>query len=119
MYIFQGYPHCKLLIIANDKNIPAAVGGILGLSSIVVVTPDSISMISEAVASKKYVLTFQSADLDRRHRDFLGYFGKKKYIYQLKTQDLSKTIEYINANRPQVYSSDDRRVIMEGIKKIL
>jgi len=51
-------PRCKLLVIANENNIPEAIGGILGLSQFVIASAESIAMISEAISSQKYVLVF-------------------------------------------------------------
>jgi len=116
---FQDYPRCKLLIIANEKNIPEAVGGILGLSQIIITSPESISMVSEATSSKKYVLVFDSPGLKRRHKKFLEHFKKNKYIYLAEARDLSKTVEDIWLNKPPIYSPRDNLLIKEVIKKIL
>ncbi len=116
----KDYPRCKLLIIANEKNIPEAVGGILGLSQIVISSSESISMISEAVNSRKYVLVFKSAGLNSRHRRFLDHFAKNKYIYLVEgPHDLSAKIEDIWLNRPAIHSLSDNLLISEAIKKIL
>lgn len=116
---FKDYPYCKLLIIANEKNLPFAVGGILGLSQLIVSSPESISMISEAVNSKKYVLVFKSQGLSKRHLRFLNYFTKNKYIYLVNSYNLSKTIDYIWMNRPAINSLKDNLLIKEAIAKIL
>ncbi len=79
---FKDYPACQLLIIANEKNIPEAVGGILGLSSIVITSAESISMVSEAATSNRHVLVFNSSGLSRRHKIFLDYLSKKRYPRQ-------------------------------------
>ncbi|MDP2905117.1 MAG: ELM1/GtrOC1 family putative glycosyltransferase [Candidatus Omnitrophota bacterium] len=103
--------HCKLLVIANKKNIPEAAGGILGLSGIVIVSPESISMISEAAGSKKYVLIFGAAGLGRRHKRFLEHFAKNNYIYPVDAAGLSAVIENIWKNKPPVcYPDDDSRL---------
>lgn len=116
---FRDEPRCKLLIIANEKNIPEAVGGILGLSQIVISSPESISMISEAVNSNRYVLVFKSPALRKRHRRFLNLFAKNKYIYFTESHDLSKRIEDIWINRPQVHSLRDNLIINDALRKIL
>jgi mitochondrial fission protein ELM1 len=59
----KGNPRCKLLVIANEDNPEGAVAGILGLSDVVVVSGESISMVSEAVSSSRPVIVF---GLDRR-----------------------------------------------------
>jgi KDO2-lipid IV(A) lauroyltransferase len=117
---FQDYSRCRLLIIANEKNIPEAVGGILGLSRVVITSSESISMISEAVNSGKYVLVFESPGLNRRRQRFLEHFAKNRYIYLVDSPcDLSRKIEDIWLNRPPVYTTRDNLIVSEAIKKIL
>jgi KDO2-lipid IV(A) lauroyltransferase len=116
---FKDYPRCKLLIIANEKNIPQAVGGILALSKVIIASPESISMISEAVNSRKYVLVFNAPNLDKKHRRFLNYFAKNKYIYLVDPCDLAGKIEEVWLSRPQMPTLGDNLLVTEAIKKIL
>ena len=116
---FLNYQRCKLLIIANEKNIPEAVGGILALSEIIITSPESISMISEAVNSKKYVLVFNSLNLSKKHRRFLNYFAENKYIYLVDPYDLSGKIKDIWLNRPKIPILGDTLLVREAIKRIL
>jgi mitochondrial fission protein ELM1 len=116
---FSGNEHCKFLIIANEKNIPEAVGGILALSKIVLVSPESISMISEAVSSKKYVVVFDLKGLSRKHRDFLSRLSAKKYIYLTAPHNLGNTLEDILENKPAINIIDDKSAIREKLDRIL
>jgi len=116
---FKDYPCCKLLIIANEKNIPEAVGGILALSEVIITSPESISMISEAVNSKKYVLVVNAPNLSKKHRRFLNYFARNKYIYLVRPDNLAEKIEEIRSRRPKIYTPGDNLLIAEAIKKIL
>lgn len=116
---FKDYSRCKLLIIANENNIPEAVGGILALSGIIVTSAESISMISEAVNSKKYVLVFHSRGLSRKHGYFLKYFAKNKYVYLSEVGDIFKTISNIWLSKPEVRVLRDNLLVSEAIKKIL
>lgn len=116
---FLNYHRCKLLIIANEKNIPEAVGGILALSKIIITSPESISMISEAVNSKKYVLVFNSPNLSKKHRRFLNYFAKNKYIYLIDAYNLANKVEEIWSNKPKIHTLGDNLLVTEAIKKIL
>jgi len=52
-------PRCKFLVIANEKNISHALGGILAYSDIVIVSGESASMVSEAVSSGKRTIVFK------------------------------------------------------------
>ena len=110
---------CKLMVIANDLNFPEAVGGILGLSSMIVTSPESISMISEAVSSKKYVLVFQAEGLSAKHRSFLNRFRENKYIYLTEPADLSKKINDIWINKPEIFELKDNILVKEALAKIL
>jgi mitochondrial fission protein ELM1 len=116
---FNGYAGCHLLVIANEKNIPEAVGGILGLSSVAVVSPESISMISEAANSGKYVLVFQQPGLGRRHRAFLENLAAKKIIYLTPVQAISGAIERLLQERPPLRRLEDNTAVKEAISKII
>ena len=116
---FINYPRCKLLIIANEKNIPEAVGGILALSHLVVVSPESISMISEAVNSKKYVLVFKTNKLNPKHERFLGHFAGNKYIYLARPDEVNKKVNDIWRDKPQTHSLKDNLLVAQAIGKVL
>jgi KDO2-lipid IV(A) lauroyltransferase len=116
---FKNYSGCKLLIIANEKNLASAVGGILGLSSIIITTPESISMISEAVNSQKYVVVFRTQGLSRKHQGFINNLAKNKYIFLTEIDELSKTIEDVWQKKPPVNILRDNFLIKEAIGKIL
>ncbi len=113
------YARCKLLIIANENNYPDVVGGILGLSSIIISSPESISMISEAVCAKKYVVVFSSDKLSAKHQRFLKNYQDKKYIYIKEIKDLSIGVNQLLLNKPQVNSPEDNIKVIEGLSKIL
>ncbi len=54
----DGCKRVKFLLIANEYNFDGAVEGIIGLSNILIVSGDSIAMVSEAVNSGKRALVF-------------------------------------------------------------
>jgi mitochondrial fission protein ELM1 len=113
------FPGCAALIIANEKNIPSAVGGILGLSAILIVSPESISMISEAVTSERYVIVFNSGGLDEKHGRFLDYFSRNNYIYLVEPRDISKTIENIWRSAPQINYLKDNLLVKRAIERLV
>jgi len=116
---FMGYSRCKFLVIANEKNIPEAVGAILGLSQFIITSPESISMISEAVSSRKYCLVFESGGLSNRHSEFLKHYARNKYIYFTEGNLLQKKIEEIWMSKPEVCASKDNSLVSEALKNIL
>jgi KDO2-lipid IV(A) lauroyltransferase len=116
---FGNYPRCRLLIIANENNHSDAVGGILGLSSVIISSPESISMISEAVMAQKYVIVFESCGLSRKHQRFLNSFQKEKYIYKKPINELSGFVKEILDSHPKVNFPDDNLRVSIALDKIL
>jgi Kdo2-lipid IVA lauroyltransferase/acyltransferase len=116
---FGAYSRCKLLIIANENNHPDAVGGILGLSRIIISSPESISMISEAVMAEKYVVVFEALGLSKKHQRFLKNYQEKRYIYLKQAKQLSGLIKEIWQNKPELSFPKDSLKVSEALNKIL
>jgi KDO2-lipid IV(A) lauroyltransferase len=116
---FKYFSPCQLLIIANEKNISQAVGGILALSSMVITSAESISMISEAVSSRKYVLVFHSEGLSRKHQRFLEYYVQHKYVYLVKANRICSQLEKIWLEKSKIPMPDDNLLVREAIKRII
>ena len=119
----EGFDKCRLLVIANEKNIPEAVGGILGASDFIVVSGESVSMVSEAVSSGRLVLVFlpktKGLGLGAKHRLFLENLEREGYIYVVEPKGLAGKIKELSLNRPPIKMLDDRQRIQERIKKLL
>jgi lauroyl/myristoyl acyltransferase len=117
---FSNYSRCKLLVIANERNIPEAVGGILGLSSIVIVSPESISMVSEAASSGRYVVVFKpQVYIGKRHNRFLENLVRKKYIYLVDSSGLSGILEEIITHKPEIIRLEDTLKIVKAVGGLL
>ncbi len=116
---FATYVRCKLMVIANANNHPDALGGILGLSNIIICSPESISMISEAVSAEKYVVVFKGRGLSRKHERFLKNYSDKGYIYLNQAGKLAECIKELWLNKPKInYPQDDLKV-SEALNKII
>ncbi len=116
---FKDFSPCKLLVIANEKNIPQAVGGILALSSMVITSAESISMISEAVSSKKYVLVLDSEGLSKKHRSFIEHFSQNKYAYLVRANQLCSQLEKIWSEKPKIQTPNDNLLVKAALKRII
>ncbi len=119
------HSNCQLMILANRNNIPEAVGGILGLSDIIVVSGDSISMISEAVSSGKGTIVFP---LEQRllffqgkpkHLRFIETLHACGYILSSDVRDLRQSIASIAKNKVQTKQLNDYQTILEGLKQLI
>ncbi|MCK4462777.1 MAG: mitochondrial fission ELM1 family protein, partial [Candidatus Omnitrophica bacterium] len=90
---------CKFLVIANERNIPYAVGGILALSDIIVVSGESTSMVSEAVSSGKRIAVFKGKKKKSRvskHERFLDRLLDAGYLEIAEPENLSDIIYNIS-----------------------
>ncbi len=116
---FSAYARCKLLVIANESNHPDVVGAILGLSSIIICSPESISMISEAVCAEKYVVVFKGRGLSKKHQRFLKNYSNKRYIYLKETAGLETAIQELWLNRPQVNVPQDNLKVIDVLNRII
>jgi KDO2-lipid IV(A) lauroyltransferase len=114
----ESYSRSRLLIIANKNNSPHALGGILALSKILVVSPESISMISEAASAEKYVIVFKSR-IDKRHSRFLDYMAAKKYIYLCEASGISSVIKKILEEKPAINVLSDNLKVSEDLKRLI
>jgi len=116
---FANYPRCKLLVIANENNHPDVLGGILGLSSIIIISPESISMISEAACAEKYVVVAKGLGLSKKHERFLENYQHRGYIYLKETKELADGINEIWLNKPKINMPKDNLKVTEALNKIL
>ncbi len=78
------YPKCVFKIFPNEINFDFAVNGILGASDVVVVTGESVSMVSESAASGVYTIVLPLLKKNTlraiKHEKFIGHLEKEKII---------------------------------------
>jgi KDO2-lipid IV(A) lauroyltransferase len=111
----RSFPLCKYLVIANESNPPQTVYALLGLASCVVVTEDSISMISEAVSSKKQVtvVSVSPEAPSAKHRRFAQNLQKEGFIQFVKPQELETVLaqpaqDYLSRLQKEEAGLEDR-----------
>lgn len=118
---FSKEPRCKLLIIASRGNPEGAVGAMLYLSDIVVVSGESISMVSEAVSSGRYVVVFEphAKMVDNKARRFLLALAKEGRIYLVKLNEIYDKLSWIISARPPLAAYGGAAAIRERLKDLL
>lgn len=119
-----GNNRTKLLIIANERNPEWAVGGILGASSVVVVSGESTSMLSEAANSGRYVIAFRPHKKpgvagNNKHELFLKQLSSEGFIRISEIKDLKDDIIALmeSVELPKVLNDNDK--IYEAVKRIV
>ncbi len=116
---------CPLLILASKDNVPETVGGILGLSDIVIVSGDSISMISEAASSGKKTIVFlprvrqSSLAKSNKHMKFIDNLNVQGFIRSTPVRDIGQTILDAAKNKIQTKRLDDNQIILEAARKVI
>ena len=116
---------CPLLIIANQDNVPEAVGGILGLSDIVVVSGDSISMVSEAASSGKRTIVFlpetkaKVLKVYNKHKMIIEILNEQGYVLSTDVKNIGNTILGVAKNKIQTRAINDNKIIFEAVKDIV
>ena len=120
----KNFERCSLCIIANQRNIPEAVGGILGLSDLVIVSGESISMVSESVSSGRRTIVFsphgQYGDKPRdKYEDFVLKLNDQGYLMVTSVNDLKAKITQLLSRKITLKSLDDQSAIQNGLKAIV
>jgi len=124
----SGYDRCKLLVLANQANVPGTMPAMLAASQILVVSGESISMVSEAASCgnkatlvfepeyKKTLLKRISRD---RHKSFLKNLASKKQIILVKPKELSSVIYKLWQNGQTTEKLNDSKAIYEAVKNLI
>jgi len=117
---FSDEQRCRLLVIANDENSKGVVEAILGLSDIVLVSEESISMISEAASSKAHVIVFTRAGfVDTRHISFLKNLCDKGFIEIRESENIHTAVSKAFKTRVEGPVLNDSLKVEEALAKIL
>ena len=98
--------------IAYNKNPKKVVAGFMALSSIVFVTEESASMISEGVASQKPVVTLipKNYNIDKNYHQILENFQQKQRIIRKEVSLLDANIFLLDQFTPLKKTSIDEIV---------
>lgn len=117
----KGNPRCRLLIIANEKNIDNAVSGILNLSDVVIVSGESMSMVSEAASSGRQTLVF---DLKKKRPSFKhGYaidrLASMGYIKRAPVERIDEAVSELSRLKTGTKRLDNQRMMYEKLYRVI
>ncbi len=115
----KGFARAKLLVIASEDNPVCTVGGIMGLSKVLILSPESISMISEAVNSKKHVFVFNAPYLSSKHSRFLKYLAGNGKIFLTGVNSLDTEVIRALENNFPAQPLGDRELVEKHLQRIL
>ena len=120
----RNFERCSLCIIANQRNIPQAVGGILALSDLVIVSGESISMISESLSAAKRTIVFsprgQYGEKPRdKYEEFVLKLNDQGYLMMSSVYDMNAKITQLLSYKITMKSLDDQNIIQRGLEAIV
>lgn len=113
---------CKFLVIANEKNFDFAVGGMLALCRVAVVSEESISMISEAISAGKRVVVFRlskKTDAATKHERALKSLSDERHITVAEPSNLVNAIEKAWNDTTPVKPVKDMDRIYEALRRLI
>jgi KDO2-lipid IV(A) lauroyltransferase len=120
----KDFERCGLCIIANQRNIAEAVGGILDLSDLVIVSGESISMVSEALSSGRRTIVFSPRGPYRdkprdKYEDFVLKLNDQGYLLLTSVNDMRVKIAQLLSRKITLNTFDDQGIIKSGLEAIV
>jgi len=122
------HPRCRLLALVNQRrsgplqDTAAAVSCILELADVLAVSGDSISMVCEAVATAKPVISFPpKAVTETKYHRFLQQMDERGRLQLVQSERVGQSvIEAVNGSRARRSPSPDADgSIIESLRKWL
>ncbi|MBF0122317.1 MAG: mitochondrial fission ELM1 family protein [Candidatus Omnitrophica bacterium] len=121
---FKDYGRTALLVVANRNNVPEAVGGILALSDVLIVSGESISMVSEATSSGKKTIVFpidgnSLRPVENKYFHFVEELGKQGHIIYTETRGMGQAVDDALKGKIMTRPIHDQGLILEAMRKII
>ncbi|MDP3921580.1 MAG: ELM1/GtrOC1 family putative glycosyltransferase [Candidatus Omnitrophota bacterium] len=115
------YRRCQQLIIAAEDKMPGRIEGMMGLAEVLVVTEDSISMISEAVSTDKpvVVLNLDSENLPNKHRRFQELLAQNAAVVFADPENIVEKIRNARAQLRGGWYTRDQAILRGRLQEIL
>ncbi len=124
-FLKNGKPHfkgCQMLVIHSEDKRPEVVPGMMALADILIVTEDSISMISEAVSAGKkvIVLSLGTQGLPRKHERFREILARESAVVVAELKDLEQKVIHIDQHvRPRAIFEQESEALRRRLQEIL
>ena len=120
----ETHPRCRLLVLAGRDPLDGTLTGMLGLARIVVVTSDSVSMLSEACASGRSVLAVElpralGRFVPTKHDRFLQQLANTGSARCVTADDLGAAIHDVMKHGAVSPRLDQAATVGEAVAKLL
>jgi KDO2-lipid IV(A) lauroyltransferase len=121
---FRDNKRSALLIIANKSNVPEAIGGILALADVVIVSGESVSMVSEAASSGKRVVVFPVdhealRPSDNKYTRFVEELSRQGFLVHADTKNVGRAVDTVLRNKITTRPIKDQALINAALRKLV
>jgi len=119
------HPRCRLLLLASRDQLNGTLEGMLGWAQVVVVTGESISMISEACASGRYVvvveppLRYTESWQATKPQRYIRFLSDQHYIRNHPMPEVGHAIRQVLTRRPPVRRLETYQTVQAAVKRLL
>ena len=119
-FLQNNFKDVPLLVIANKKNFPFVSLGIVSLCDVILVSSDSVSMITEAATFKPtFVFDVFSAKQSKKHSRFISNLVKEGNIAEVNIANLQEKVNKILSQNIFLRRIDNQKLVEEVLKKRL
>lgn len=114
-------PACQDAIIASEDSRPEVVNGMMSIAETLIVTEDSISMISEAAATGKQVIVLElnPESLSAKHQRFKAELAKRGIARVVRLDDLEKTLAELDTSMSENKFHAENEAMLSKLQAIL
>ncbi len=119
------HPRCQLLLLAGRDQLDGTLEGMLGLARAVVVTGESISMVSEACASGRPVVVVEPplrhppSARPTKAQHHLSSLAREGYLHRAAWPGLGQAIHQALAQGRPVQQLDTYATVRDAVKRLL
>lgn len=112
------HPRCQLCVIASEDKRPEVVPGMMALAETLIVTEDSLSMISEALSALKRVVVVKMSrnGLPRKHFRFQEFLKKEWGVPVVEIERLADALGNGEAPRFPDFLERERTQVREKLE---
>jgi KDO2-lipid IV(A) lauroyltransferase len=113
---------CKLLVIANESNPEWTVNGMLASSRLVVVSAESVSMVSEAISSGRCTIAFTLEKKTRgvtKHERMLHMLEREGHLAVSAPADLAHVMEKAWSAKAPPRELHNRQRIFDAVRRLI
>lgn len=113
---------CRELVIASEDTRSGVVESMIRTAEFLIVTEDSISMVSEAVSSGKHVISLATGDTSKlplKHERFLNLLEKKKAIVRADAGNLAQKLALLQGLDLSAVAGEEKESLRKKLQEIL